>query len=96
MVLACYLVAQNKEGILPVATLSIALYVLHRFMSARGDTFVIGFININKYTSASENVHLCLRKSRQLGHISVDTGRIPSLFCACSIYNRLTNIHGQD
>ena len=25
---------QNKEGILPVATLSIALYVLHRSMSA--------------------------------------------------------------
>ena len=45
--------AQNKEGILPVATLSIALYVLRRFMSARGGKFVIGFININKYTSAS-------------------------------------------
>ena len=43
--------------------------------------FVIGFININKYTSASENVHLCFRKNRQLGHISVATGRIPSLFC---------------
>ena len=25
---------QNKEGILPVATLSIAIYVLRRFMSA--------------------------------------------------------------
>ena len=53
--------AQNKEGILPVATLSIALYVLRRSMSARGDDFFIGFININKYTSASENVHLSLR-----------------------------------
>ena len=28
------MVSQNKEGILPVATLSIALYVLHRSMSA--------------------------------------------------------------
>ena len=28
------LLAQNIEGILPVATLSIALYVLRRFMSA--------------------------------------------------------------
>ena len=28
---------------------------------ARGGNFVIGFLNINKYTSASENVHLCLR-----------------------------------
>ena len=27
-------VPQNKEGILPVATLSIALYVLRKFMSA--------------------------------------------------------------
>ena len=77
---------QNKEGIPPVATLSIALYVLRRSMSdkqrrARGGNFVIGFININKYTSASENVHLCL-KTYQLGHISVATGRIPSLFCA--------------
>ena len=25
--------------------------------------FVIGFININKYTSASENVHLCFKKT---------------------------------
>ena len=70
----------------PVATLSIALYVLRRSMSdrqrlARGGNFVIGFITINKYTSASENVHLCLKKTRQLGHISVATGRIPSLFC---------------
>ena len=48
---------------------------------ARGGNFVIGFININKYTSASENVHLCLKKTRQLGHISVATGRTPSLFC---------------
>ena len=58
---------QNKEGILPVATLSIVLYVLRRSMSekqrrARGGNFVIGFINIDKYTSASENVHLCLKK----------------------------------
>ena len=28
---------------------------------ARGGNFVTGFININKYTSASENVHLCLK-----------------------------------
>ena len=49
--------------------------------SGKGDSFVIGYININKYTSASENVHLCFRKNRQLGHISVATGRIPSLFC---------------
>ena len=45
-------VSQNKEGILPVATLSIALYGLYRSMSdkqrrARGGNFVIGFININ-------------------------------------------------
>ena len=39
------------------------------------------------YTSASENVHLCLWKCTplpqncQVGHISVATGRIPSLFC---------------
>ena len=48
--------AQNKEGIPQVAALSIALYVLPRFMSAssRGGDFVIGFININKYTSTSE------------------------------------------
>ena len=25
--------------------------------------FVIGFININKYTFASENVHLCFKKT---------------------------------
>ena len=91
----CSPVAQNKGGILPVAILSIALYVLRRsYVSqrcrARGGNFVIGFININKYTSASENVHLCLLKctplplNRQLGHISVATGRIPS-FCGCSI-----------
>ena len=49
---------------------------------ARGGKFIIGFININKYTSASENVYLCLKMTRQLGHISVATGRIPSLFCA--------------
>ena len=82
--------AQNKESILPVATLSIALYALRRSMSgkqrrARSGNFVIGFININKYTSASENVHLCLRKNHQLGHISVATGRIPSLFCDASV-----------
>ena len=77
-----FVLAQNKEGILPVATLSIALYVLRRSMSAcERWQFVIGFININKNTSASENVHLCLRKNRQLGHIRVATGRIPSLFC---------------
>ena len=28
---------------------------------ARCGNYVIGFININKYTSDSENVHLCLR-----------------------------------
>ena len=75
--------SQNKEGSLPVATLSIALYVLRRSMSA-SDT---GFININKDTSAFENLHLCLRKkNRQLGHISVATGRISSLFCDSIIY----------
>ena len=64
---------------------------------ARGDNFVIGFININKYTSASENVPLCLKKTRQLGHISVATGRIPSLFCAVSpnvVYNRKQSLLG--
>ena len=87
----CYIVvAQNKEGILPVTTLSIALYVLRRSMSdkrrrTRGGNFVIGFININKYTSAFKNVHLCLKKTRQLGYISVTTGRIPSLFCGYSL-----------
>ena len=85
---------QNKEGIPPVATLSIALYVLRRSMSdkqrrARGGNFVIGFININKYTSASENVHLCL-KTHQLGHISVATGRTPSLFCANDYGSQVT------
>ena len=49
---------------------------------ARGGNFVIAFININKDTSSSENVHLCLRKKRQLGHISVATDSISSLFCA--------------
>ena len=75
---------QNKEGILPVATLSIALCVLRRFMLA-SDIAPEVFININKYTSASENVHLSLKKNRQLGHISVATGRIPYLFCGCSL-----------
>ena len=61
------MLAHNKEGIRPVATLSIALYVLRRatYVSqrhcARGGKFVIGFINIDKYTSVSENVHLSLR-----------------------------------
>ena len=31
-----YISPENKEGILPVATLSIALYVLYRSMSASG------------------------------------------------------------
>ena len=58
--------AQNKEGILPVATLSIALYVLRRSMSASDfapEVAVLSsaLLNIKKYTSASENVHLCLR-----------------------------------
>ena len=52
---------------------------------ARGGNFVIGFININKDTSSFENVYLCLRKNRQLGHISVATGRISSLLCTISI-----------
>ena len=69
--------------------------MLHMFSAdlcqrARGGNFVIGFININKYTSASENLHLCLSQNRQLGHISVATGRIPSLFCdkvlECNIF----------
>ena len=51
----------------------------------RGDNFVIGFININKYTSASENVHLCSKKTQQLGHICVATGRITSLFCDVTV-----------
>ena len=89
-----YISPENKEGILPVATLSIAICSLPIYVSqrrcARGDNFLIGFININKYTSASENVHLCLRKSRQLGHISIATGSIPSLFCVISMM--LTNI----
>ena len=76
-------IAQNKEDILPVVTLSIALYVLRRSMSARDGNFVIGFININKYTSASEKC-TPLSQNGQLGHISVATGRIPSLFCAVS------------
>ena len=48
------LLTQNKEGILPVATPSIALYVRRRsrlasdVASVRGGNFVIGFININK------------------------------------------------
>ena len=77
---------QNHNILLPIC--SIALYVLRIFMSAsgRGDSFVIGYININKYTSASENVHLCLRKNRQMGDISVATGRILSLFCDNCIF----------
>ena len=51
------------------------------YVSQRRHFCVIGFININKYTSATENVHLCLKKTRQLGHMSVATGRILSLFC---------------
>ena len=37
-------------------------------------------------SSASENEHLCLEKNRELGHISVATGRIPSLFCDPTFY----------
>ena len=57
---------QNKEGILPssdtvyCSICSPQIYVSQR-RCARGGSFVIGFININKYTSVSENVHLCLR-----------------------------------
>ena len=65
------------------------IYVSWR-LRARGGTFVIGFIDINKYTSASENVHLCLRS--QLGHISVATGSIPSLFCDQCIWPTTYNI----
>ena len=74
---------QDNEGILPVVHSFICspqIYVSQR-RRARGGKFVIGFININKYTSAFENVHLCPSQNRQLGHISVATGRIPSLFC---------------
>ena len=65
-----------KKVFYPVATLSIALYVLRRFMSsqrcrARGGNFIIGFININKYTSASENVHLCLRTVNWVALVSL-------------------------
>ena len=61
---------------------SLQIYVSQR-RRARGGNSVISFININKYTSVSENVHLCLSQHRQLGRISVATGRIPSLFCDC-------------
>ena len=60
------LISQNKEGILPSSDTvycficSPQIYVSQQ-RCARGVNFVIGFININKYTSASENVHLCLR-----------------------------------
>ena len=59
-------VPKNKEGILPSSDTvycficSLQIYVNQR-RGARGDSFFIGFININKYTSASKNVHLCLR-----------------------------------
>ena len=85
-----FTISQNKEGILPVATVSIALCFQQIYVSQRrraiGDNFVIGFINNNKYTFASENVHFCLRKNRQLGHISIATGRIPSLSCSPSLF----------
>ena len=42
------------------------IYVSQR-RRARGDSFIIGFININKYTSAFENVHLRLRKNPLTG-----------------------------
>ena len=47
--------SQDKESILPVATLSIALYVFRRSTQvsqrcrARGGNFVIDFINTNKW-----------------------------------------------
>ena len=90
-----------KKVFYPVATLSIALYVLRRSMSASDVApevaiFVIGFININKYTSASENVHLSHRKNRQLGHISVATGRIPPLFCGVMLFENLHNYLGKE
>ena len=68
------------SGIVYCSIGSPQIYVSYR-RRARGDNFVIGFKKINKYTSVSEKVHLSLRKNRQLGHISVATGRIPSLFC---------------
>ena len=75
----------TSSGTVYCSICSPQIYVSQQ-LCARGGNFVIGLININKYTSASENVHLCLRKNRRLGHISVATGRIPSLFCALNLY----------
>ena len=75
--------SQNKEDSSDTVYCSICspqTYVSQR-RRARGGNFLISFINIKKYTSVSENVHLCLSQNSQLGHISVATGRIPSLFC---------------
>ena len=41
------------------------------------------------YTSASENVHLCLRTVNWVT-FSVAIGRIPSLFC---VYTLICNLH---
>ena len=63
----CLLCPQNKEGILPSSDTvyrsicSQQIYV-NQQRRVRGGNFVIGFINFNKYTSASENVHLCFWK----------------------------------
>ena len=72
---------QNKEGILPVATLSIVLYVSCWY---RSESDVAP--EVTKLSSALlTSMYLCLWKctpllqNRQLGHISVATGRIPSL-----------------
>ena len=74
---SCLIVtAQNKEGILPSSDTvyciicSPQIYVSQR-RRARGGNFVIGFININKYTSASENVHLCLRAVNSVSLVSL-------------------------
>ena len=63
----CHLLdAQNIEGNLPssdtvyCSIFSPQIYVRQR-RCARGGNFVLGFININKYTSVYEYVHLCLR-----------------------------------
>ena len=63
-----------KKVFYPVATLYIALYVLRRSMSASDVApvnFVIDFVNINKYTSAPENVHLCLRTVNWVALVSL-------------------------
>ena len=50
----------TSSGTVYCSICSPQIYVSQQ-LCARGGNFVIGLININKYTSASENVHLCLR-----------------------------------